>query len=39
MLGVASMVFRSEETKPAAETPTDATECCRSNSFATSAIV
>ena len=39
MFGVASIVFRSDETNPAAETPTDETWYFSKSSFATSAIV
>ena len=39
MLGVASIVFRSEETNPAAETPIEVTSCFAINSRAVSAIV
>ena len=39
MLGVASIVFRSEETNPAADTPTEVTSNFSINSFAVSAIV
>ena len=39
MLGVANIVLRSDETNPAALTPTDTTECFSINSRAVSAIV
>ena len=39
MFGVANIVLRSEETKPAAETPTEETSYWAINSFAVSAIV
>ena len=38
MLGVASIVLRSDETNPAAETPTESIVNCAINSCATSAI-
>ena len=38
MFGVASMVLRSDETHPAADTPTDSTGNWAFNSLATSAI-
>ena len=39
MLGVANIVFRSDETNPAALTPTLETLCLAINSFTVSAIV